>query len=178
MAVLLIVAAFAIPQMMTTIDAYRVRGTMSSIAGLTQRCRLLALKKNTTADMAFTTSGGNVLMYCKVITDTSALSSSDPQVTLPKQFSTPGTPTGGPTLLTPSFMWGSSGSSLRTNLPPYFNSRGLPCDSVAVGTACTSIYGYVYYFKYTTKNTRWAAMSVSPASRVQNWYWNGQGWGN
>jgi prepilin-type N-terminal cleavage/methylation domain-containing protein len=178
MAVILIVAAFAIPTMVTSIDAYRVRGTMSSVAGLTQRCRLLALKKNSSAHMFVAVNAGSVLMYCKEITDATPLNSSDPQITLPNQFSIPGTPTGGPTQLTATALWGSAGSTFRTDLDPYFNSRGLPCDAVAAGTACKTIVGYLYYFKYTSKNTRWAAVSISPASRIQNWFWNGTGWGN
>jgi prepilin-type N-terminal cleavage/methylation domain-containing protein len=51
MAVLLIVGAIAAPTVATTIDAYRLRGTLTSVSGLAQRCRLLALKKNSTSHM-------------------------------------------------------------------------------------------------------------------------------
>lgn len=179
MAVLLIVGAIATPTIATTMDAYRMRGTLTNISGLTQRCRLLALKKNSTSHMFVTTNNGSVVMYCKEINDpTTTLADSDPQIQLPDQFSIPGLPTGGATQLTASLMWGSSGSTFSVDSDPYFNSRGLPCSAVNVGSPCTSVTGYVYYFKYTRGTARWAALSVSPASRIQNWFWNGSGWGN
>jgi len=46
------------------------------------------------------------------------------------------------------------------------------------GAACSSIHGYVYYFKYSSRSTRWTAVSVSPASRMQNWFLSGSSWGN
>jgi prepilin-type N-terminal cleavage/methylation domain-containing protein len=177
-AILLIIGAIATPTIATTMDAYRLRGTLTSIDGFTQRCRLLALKKNSTAHMFVTTSNGRVVMYCKELTDTSAMNSADPQIQMPVQFSAPGLPTGGPTQLTASGMWGSSGSTFNVDTDPYFNSRGLPCNSVNIGSPCTSVTGYVYYFKYTRGAVRWAALSVSPASRIQNWFWNGTSWGN
>ena len=178
MAVLLIVGAIAAPTVATTIDAYRLRGTLTSVSGLAQRCRLLALKKNSTSHMVVTTNGGVVVMYCKEINDTSSLSASDPQIELSTQFSTPGLPTGGATQLDANTMWGSSGSTFNENSDPYFNSRGLPCNAVSVGTACTTVTGYVYYLKYTRGSPRWAALSISPASRIQSWFWNGSSWGN
>ena len=178
MAVLMIVAAIAVPTIATTMDAYRLRGTLTSISGFTQRCRLLALKKNSSSHMFVQTTNGTVVMYCKEITDTSARNTSDPQIQLPVEFSTPGLPTGGPTQLTANFMWGSSGSTFNVDSDPYFNSRGLPCNAVSIGSPCTSVTGYVYYFKYTRGSVRWAAFSLSPASRIQSWFWNGTSWGN
>lgn len=175
MAVMLILAALTTPITLNTMDAYKLRGSMSSVAGLAQRCRLVALQQNTTSHMYFTTSGGAVTMYCKVNSDTSGLKATDPQLTLDTKFSIGSTPTNA---LTASTMWGSSGSSFTANSDPYFNSRGLPCSAPSAGAACSTINGYVYYFKYTSHTTRWSAMSVSPAARMQNWYWNGSGWGN
>jgi hypothetical protein len=149
---------------------------MSSVSGLAQRCRVLALQKNTTSRLYFQTIGGAVTIFCKATNDpTQSLLQSDPQLTLDTRFSTGATPAN---TLNATTMWGSSGSSYNTNQDPYFNSRGLPCQAPSAGAACSSIYGYVYYFKYSSRTTRWAAMSVSPAARMQNWYWNGSSWGN
>lgn len=179
MAVLLIVGAIAMPTVATTMDAYRLRGSLTNISGLTQRCRLLALKKNSTSHLFVDTSTGSVILYCKEINDpTTSRTVSDPQVQLPTQFSAPGLPTGGPTQLTASLMWGSSGSTFNVDSDPYFNSRGLPCNAVSAGSPCTSVTGYVYYFKYTGTKVRWTAISISPASRLQSWFWNGGSWGN
>ncbi len=179
MVVMLIVAAFAVPSLKNTMDAYRVRTTLTSIMGLTQRCRLQALKNNTSEHMYVQTNASAVQLFCQnVPTSTGVLQSTDPQITLGTQFSIPGAPTGAVTPLTGTIMWGSANATVASNLDPYFNSRGLPCAAVGVGTACNTITGYVYYFRYTSGNTRWAALSISPAGRMQTWFWNGSGWGN
>jgi hypothetical protein len=180
MAVMLVVAAFAVPSLTNTMDAYRVRSAMNSISGLTQRCRVQSLKKNTSEHMYVQANGGTVQLFCQdVPTATGVLQSTDPQISLSEQFSIPGTPTGGPAQLTGTSMWGSSNAVFVVDSDPYFNSRGLPCAAVGVGTACSTVTGYVYYVKYTSKsNPRWAALSISPAGRIQNWFWNGTSWGN
>jgi prepilin-type N-terminal cleavage/methylation domain-containing protein len=180
MAVMLVVAAFAVPSLTNTMDAYRVRSAMNDISGLTQRCRVQSLRKNTSERMYVKTTGGMVQLFCQdIATGTGVVQSTDPQISLLKQFSIPGTPTGGPTQLTGTTMWGSANAAFAVDSDPYFSSRGLPCAAVGVGTACSTITGYVYYVKYTTRNSaRWAALSISPAGRVQNWFWNGTGWGN
>ncbi|HET8824891.1 MAG TPA: type II secretion system protein [Terriglobales bacterium] len=175
MAVMLVLAALTTPITLNTMDAYKLRGSMSGVSGLAQRCRLLALQKNTTSHMYFTTSGGAVTMYCKINSDTSGLQTSDPQLSLDTKFSIGSTPT---TALSATTMWGSSGSTFSANSDPYFNSRGLPCSAPSAGAACSTINGYVYYFKYSSHTTRWSAISVSPAARMQNWYWNASSWGN
>jgi len=180
MAVALIVAAFAVPSMTSTLDAYRVRGNLTSVSGLTQRCRIQALKKNTSERIYVQTNAGKVQLFCQdVVAATGVLQPTDPQITLVPQFSIPGTPTGGPTQLTGAVMWGSSTAQYLVDLDPFFNSRGLPCSAVGVGTACSTVRGYVFYFRYTGgRNTRWTALSISPAGRIQNWFWNGTAWGN
>ncbi len=179
MAVMLVVAAFAVPSLTSTMDAYRVRSAMNSISGLTQRCRVQSLKKNTSERIYVNAVGGQMQMFCQdVATGTGVVQPTDPQISLSGQFSTPGTPTGGPTPLTGTIMWGSTNAVFAVDSDPYFNSRGLPCAAVGVGTACSTVTGYLYYVKYTGQNSRWAALSISPAGRIQNWFWNGTGWGN
>ena len=179
MAIILVVAAFAVPTMVTTMDAYRMRSSLSSTLAMTQRARLMAIKKNKTQQMHFITRGNNVVLYYK---DQNAavttLQNTDAQFWLSTPFSIPGAPTGGPTALTGTTMWGS-------NLTPtydqdiLFNSRGAPCTIAVANGPCTPGTGYVYYFKYkTASRTRWAAVSVSPAGRIESWFWNGNGWGN
>ena len=174
-AVMLVVAAIAAPITLNTLDAYKLRGTVSSVSGLAQRCRVLALQKNTTSHLYFQTINNAVTVYCKINSDTSGLQSTDPQLMLDTRFSIGATPSN---TLNATTMWGSSGSTFSANSDPYFNSRGLPCSAPSAGAACSTINGYVYYLKYSSRTTRWAAMSVSPASRMQNWYWNGSSWGN
>jgi prepilin-type N-terminal cleavage/methylation domain-containing protein len=176
MAMMLILAAMVTPITLNTMDAYKLRGSMGSVSGLAQRCRLLALQKNTTSRMYFQTNSGAVTMYCKANNDpTQTLKQSDPQLTLDTKFSIGATPS---STMTSTTMWGAAGTAFSSNSDPYFNSRGLPCAPPSPGAACSSIHGYVYYFKYSSRSTRWTAVSVSPASRMQNWFLSGSSWGN
>lgn len=172
-AIILVVAAFAVPNIMTTMDAYRLRGALTNIVGITQRSRVQAVRLNNTERLHVILSGNTVVLYYKPANSGNpGLQTTDPQLPLAMEFSIPGLPAG-PPQLTGVTMWGSN-VPFKTNSDPYFNSRGLPWDPVArVAT------GYVYYFKYKRGNrVRWAALSISPAGRIQNWFWSGTTWGN
>ena len=177
MAIILIVAAFSVPTMVTTMDAYRLRNSLSSSVAMVQRARLQAIKTNQTQELQFITSGNQVVLYYKstnsnnlaLQTQRVGNTAPDPQFWMPTTFSIPGAPTSGATPLKGLLMWNSNVNPGQTNVPMFFNSRGMPGDPT----------GYLYYFKYNSANrTRWAALSVSPAGRIESWFWNGNGWGN
>ena len=181
--VMLIVAAFAIPTLSTTLDSFRVRGTVSSAANLIQRARTQAIKVNQSQRIHFATVASRVTVFVTNSNDAAVapvrtdkqLSS---QIEFPYQFSIGALPAGGPTLLTGNLMWGST-LTPKVNVDPYFNSRGLPCLPDPVTQVCAPTTGFVYYYKYTTgRSARWAATSISPAGRIESWYWNGTAWGN
>jgi prepilin-type N-terminal cleavage/methylation domain-containing protein len=175
-AVILVVAAFAVPNMVSTLDAFRLRSSMNSAMSMTQRARLAAIKQNQTQELQFIVNGNQVVLYYKnansanlgLKTTSTAGNPADAQFWMPTPFSIPGVPAG-PTALTGLIMWNSNVNPNSVNVPMFFNSRGMPGDAT----------GYLYYFTYKSANrTRWAAVSVSPAGRIQSWFWNGNGWGN
>jgi len=180
-AIALIIAAIAIPAVTKTMDVYRTRGAMANVAGMFQRCRLQGIKDDTSERiLGFTTpSGGQPFFYCKDLANqNNAALSTDPQILLIPQMSVAAAPQGTPPRLTPQRMWGANFANVGVDKDPFFNSRGLPCSAPVPNGACSKISGYVEYFKYTSQNTRWAAISISPAGRVQTWFWNGNSWGN
>ena len=192
-AILLITVAFAIPTLRTTLDSYRMRGTLSSAANLAQRCRSQAIKRNITQHMHFATVGNRVVLFVTDIDDTVSvtapttgeISTADPKLSavlwLPSQFALAAAPTGigAPTQLTGSLMWGTSLNPNVGPQDPYFSSRGMPCLPDPVTTACNPTNGFVYYFTYQRGTTNlWAATSISPAGRIESWFWNGTSWGN
>ena len=67
-AVMLVVAALAAPTLTTTIDSFRMRGTLSSIANLAQRARTQAIKKNTSQHIHFATVNKQAVTF---VTDAS-----------------------------------------------------------------------------------------------------------
>lgn len=180
LAIGLILAAFAIPTMVRTLDAYHTRGTMTNIVGLVQRCRVQGIKHDNSEGILLDTVGGQTRLYCKDISAiASAVQTSDPQIILMPEFSLAPAPTGtNPTPLNALTMWGANFTQIGVDTAPFFNSRGLPCTAPVAGGACTQISGYVSYFTYTGRSTRWAAISISPAGRIQTWFWNGNSWGN
>jgi prepilin-type N-terminal cleavage/methylation domain-containing protein len=181
----LVISAFAIPTMVTTLDAFKIRGAMGSAAGISQRCRTIAIKKDLSQRLHFATVGNRVVLFVTDGTDaavapltTDKLLSA--QVWVPNQFSIPGPPAGpgAPTLLTGTIMWGTV-LVPNVNVDPYFNSRGLPCLPDPITGVCNPTTGFVYYFRYTSAGrNKWAATSISPAGRIQSWFWNGVSWGN
>src|SRR5215475_15563546 len=62
-AVMLVVAALAAPTLTTTLDSYRMPGTLSSIANLAQRARTQAIKKNTSQHIHFATVANRAVTF-------------------------------------------------------------------------------------------------------------------
>ena len=185
-AIVLVVAAFAVPNITTTMASYRVRSALNQSANMALLCRTQAIKNNVTQRLHFSTVNNRVVLWDADAADAAAQpvagdAQLHAQMWLSPQFSDPGLPTGGPTQLTAQIMWGSNipTSQINVNSDVYFNSRGMPCIPAAGGGVCGVTNGFVYYFRYTgAGRARWAATSVSPAGRIESWFWNGASWGN
>ncbi len=177
-AIMLIVAAFAVPTVVKTMDGMRVRGSLNSAVSLAQRTRYQAIKGNVTERMHVTTVSGQTVLFTTDISDTNtAPVGGDPLlhgvIWMPTQFAINVTPS---TTLTGNGMWGSNVTP-NVNQDIYFNSRGMPC--LTAGGICSPTTGFVYYFQYTgSSGSRWAALSVSPAGRIESWFWDGGSWEN
>jgi Tfp pilus assembly protein FimT len=178
-AISMIITMTTIPNMVNGIGALRLRSSMTSLEGVIQNCRMLAVKQNQTMSTHFsvTTYGGSdgVLAYVKKAADPNPVSNSDSQVQLEQPvtqvttLSGPGAPT---TALDSSIL----GFTPQTG-DPSFKSTGLPC--AYSGGNCV-INGFVYYFHDArpAPQTGWAAISISPAGRLKKWFWNGSIWTN
>jgi prepilin-type N-terminal cleavage/methylation domain-containing protein len=171
-AVILIVAVTAVPNMLTVVANTRIRASISSLSGQIQNTRMLAVKNNRTMTTNFAVVGSGLVAYAKTATDGSAVTATDPQVQLEAPIDKHITPSGGgaPPALTTTQL----GFSPETGNPS-FTSRGLPC-AYSAGT-CPS-RGFVYYFKDTRQSgsSGWSAISISPAGRIRKWFWSGSGW--
>lgn len=170
-AIAAIVTVTAVPKMTNVIANAKLRASMTSVSGLLQNTRMVAVQQNKTKTTLF--SGGTttrLMGYVKDAGDTSALTTRDAQVEMEAPITKLTTPsgTGAPSAI------GTLGFTPQTG-DPSFNSRGLPC-VYSAGT-CTN-YGFVYYFKDTriAGAGGWAAISVSPAGRIKRWFWNGSAW--
>jgi prepilin-type N-terminal cleavage/methylation domain-containing protein len=179
LAIMLIVAAFAVPTIPKVIDGARIRGAMGTLANIEQICRTQAVKSDASQRLHLTTNSNRVQLFVTLANSTQTLpAASDPQLSLPSEFAIAAAPTGTtPPPLTASVMWGTT-LTPNVSVDPYFNSRGLPCYPDVTGV-CAATPGFVNYFTYRSGgNTRWAAISISPAGRIKSWFWYGNQWGD
>jgi prepilin-type N-terminal cleavage/methylation domain-containing protein len=175
MAIMLTVAAFALPQLMTSIYMWRVRSAANDLAGLIQQGRILAEKQNTTLAVYTGTvnRGTGAFVNCSVLTSTPCSSggngttfqSGDPEIAFANGV-TNSTASSAPGTLSPGFTPEAAGTVL------YFGPRGLP--EKTSGATYVLSNGVVFYI--TDNHNDWAAVSVSGAGRSKIWMWNGTSW--
>jgi Tfp pilus assembly protein FimT len=172
-AIVLVIGGMTIPSMLPVISNARVHSGVTSMSGLLQNCRMLAVKENRTLTTRFVTvNGATLLGYVKSASDTSLLKDTDPQAEWEAPVIMMSSPTGAghPDTITTAVL----GFTPQTT-EPSFNPRGLPC--VYSGGTCSN-NGFLYYFKDTSRPGAqgWAALSISPAGRIKKWFWNGVVW--
>jgi prepilin-type N-terminal cleavage/methylation domain-containing protein len=187
----LVVAAFALPSMGGAITTMRLRSSMSSIAGILQETRIVAVKSNKFA-VARTTNfnGANVfytdLNFNNAYTPAAGNTAAEPSVGIPISVSFQTTP---PTALPTTSLLGAAFAAAVTSQATVFNvgfnARGLPCTptggSPVTGTptscATDGSVGYLMYFKIAgTFGDNWSAITITPAGRVHTWILNGTHW--
>jgi type II secretory pathway pseudopilin PulG len=175
----LIVTVTAIPNTVNSIGALRLRSSMTSLEGVIQNCRMLAVKQNQTMSTHFivTTYGASngVLAYVKKASDANPVLTADSQVQLEQPVTrvTTLSGTGAPTTALDNLILGFTPQTG----DPSFTMTGLPC--AYSGGNCTN-NGFIYYFHDSrpAPRTGWAAISISPAGRLKKWFWSGSTWTN
>jgi len=163
----LAVAGVAVPKIVTTMANVELRSAIHSAAGVMQQTRMQAIKDNKYRKTRYinTTGGGFVF---EDLNDNSAPDRIEPQAQMGNTVMAYSAPTGINSL-----------SSTELNYSPVtvtsitFSPSGQPCNTI---TSCA--VGMVFYFTdtRTVGTPGWAAVSVSPAGRVQCWVWNGRAW--
>ena len=145
---------------------------MTSLAGVLQNCRVLAVEEKKHMTMHFSAQSECILAYDKRSSASGGLEVHDSQVPLEAavvRVTAPSGP-GAPPVLSNTVL----GFTPQTGVPS-FNTTGLPC--VYNSGACTN-HGFAYYFHDSRPQGQvgWAALSISPAGRLKKWYWNGSSW--
>ena len=172
----MIITMTALPNMINAIGNIRMRSSMTSLAGVLQNCRILAVKQNKAMTTHFVAraygSSSGVIAYVKLAIDSSDLGTGDSQVQLEApvtRVTAPSGPGAPPTLDV------SQLSFTPQTGDPTFNPTGLPC--AYSGGNCPN-KGFIYYFHDTRLAAQmgWAALSISPAGRLKKWYWSGSAW--
>jgi Tfp pilus assembly protein FimT len=173
----MIVTATALPSMTSAIANAKMRASMTSVSGLLQNTRMMAVQQNATKtarNFNRTTTPYSLVYYVKTASDGSSIQTSDSQIEMEAPITPYDAPTGAgaPAAVTNAAL-GMSTAPLTSD--PSFNSRGLPC--TYSGGTCTPNVGFIKYFKDNRiSNGGWAAISISPAGRIKRWFWNGTSW--
>jgi type II secretory pathway pseudopilin PulG len=176
LAMVLVASTVAVPSMITVVTNTRLRQGMGSLSTLYQNSRALAVRQNKITRVRFQLSNNNWVAYVDDGISPSGLTTSAPQIWLPKKFAKVDPPSGTAPAPLDAATCGSSISPDTTD-DTYFNQMGTPC--LYSSGSCSSNQSYAYYFTYQgSMSTAWAAMCVSPAGRIKAWYWDGGAWQN
>jgi len=180
----LVVTAMGAPVMSNAIANMKLRSSMTSVSGLLQNTRAIAVQQNTVKTAChfnLTSAPYSLVYFVKNGTDcsTATMASTDPQIEMEAPITPYASPSGigAPGTLDNINQLGVTVSPLTTD--PSFNSRGIPCQYVSSGTCSTNV-SFVQYFKDNRigGSGGWAAISVSPAGRIRRWFYNGSSWIN
>ena len=172
LAIALVLSAISIPNMAAVVSNARLHAGVSSISGLLQNGRMIAVKKNKAMSVHFEAEDASIVGYVKEVLDTSERTGSDMQAQWEDPVSMMMAPAGddAPDPLSTTVLGFTPEESI-----PSFNSRGLPC---AYSSGICPNRGFVYYFKDTSRpdGQGWAALSITPAGRIARWFWHSGQW--
>jgi Tfp pilus assembly protein FimT len=175
-ALVLILAAFAIPNTATMIANMRLRNSASEVSALSQLVRMQAVRNNTTSSLLFGLPTGQGA--CVDSNSNGQCDATEPLVQFGGTVFVAGAPSGAGG--SPAILDGAGGplgwTATAGNVS--FNARGSTCDNTH--TPCATGVNYVIYLTDTRAFGRsaWAAISVTAAGRSKVWLWNGAAWTN
>ena len=196
-AIMFVVAAYAIPTWVTAQRLAKLRGAETAYAGILQMARTRAVNDDRYYSVYTKLATGNnpqmayVDIYPQNINGSSgngpngnfvAGPPGDPMVTLsPEAVPQPVASAPNTANLFTSFCSACANAIIK-NTAPTWGPDGLPCAPVTAaggtGLVCNSAGGpiaYVAFFQSST-NQEWDAVTVSPAGRIKTWYYTGAIW--
>jgi prepilin-type N-terminal cleavage/methylation domain-containing protein len=184
-AVILVVAAIAVPNTMQIWYNMELRATGDEVAGLMQQGRILAAKTNSYYALCYqTTSNGYTQVYLSkfVLTTTTPCvftAGNTLTITLARLISAASAaPGGSPNPTNYSYALDTtSGTPCDNTCTLAYSPRGLPCKFVSSTSTCSTPAAtyFVYYFQDSRPNG-WTALLVTKAGRTKALTWNGTSW--
>jgi type II secretory pathway pseudopilin PulG len=191
MAIMLILAGFAVPKFLTMYHTAKLRGAVSDFSGIAQSARINAVQDSRFYSVYFLGNEAFVGIWPKSNNGASGLGGTvidprDPQIGIPSEVTSvaagnaPNTPN-----LSSQFLPAGSGltpkdGSPGAGTPITFGPRGLPCTSQTAtgGTVCDSAGGATAFWVFFQNRIsgELEAVTVSPAGRIRKWYYGGGAW--
>jgi Tfp pilus assembly protein FimT len=191
----LLVCAWAIPSALTSIRMAHLRGAASDYAGLLEQARIYSIRDNRYYSTYILAPAGNNLvaqayvdMLPKVLTGASgnggtSVAVGDPTITIESDVvlesvgAAPNTSNLESQLLPATTPVTPTDGSVTA---PTFGPRGLPCTPISMtgGSVCDSSGGPTAYWTFlkNSKSSSWQAVTITPAGRIQKWYYTGSAW--
>lgn len=184
--VAMVIMVMSVPTVVKSYGSLRLRSCVGDVGGLVQQTRSAAVRQNAAVPLQISTSVAKCpgcTVYYVDYNNNGTLDAGEPEVILPA----------GVTLITdgsqPVSLNSTNMPGCPSNIPPvttssllYFNARGLPCPYNSTYNSCSNSPGpstcSVFYFngQAPLAGPIWAAISVSPAGRVQVWNLDGSTW--
>lgn len=189
-ALIMVVAAMATPNVMNAINNIRLRGSAGEVAGLLQQCRQAAVRNNRYYTVKPTVVTGARGAYVDLNYNNgfdNVAPAPEPLIQFPQSISV--VSAGAPNTANLVNQCCSTFTPQAASILPSFNARGLPCVSPGgnpppansvcnVRDAANNTVGFVYYMNQTRPfgAVGWAAVSVTPAGRIRVWTYSGSTW--
>jgi prepilin-type N-terminal cleavage/methylation domain-containing protein len=178
LAIIFVVAAITLPSLPAILESIKVRGAADELASFYQEARMRAIQDDNYYEVivnpagAFLDLGGN------------GLAAGNPTLQLPAAITLNnlGAPAGldqkklgfTPFSTETSAMFDQDGTQ-RPGVA--WNSRGVPCQRPGATSVCQTGIGWVQYVQYQGGGGPvYAAVTVSPASKVKVWTYKGGAW--
>lgn len=167
LAMVMVLSTVAIPAILGSVAAMNLRMTATELSGAMGYARMKAVHDNRPYALRVITVTGRTAVYLD-LNNNGALDGGEEKALL---------------VLPHSIVFDSSGPALTLSgvqvlSLPAFSAYGKPC--AMSGSTCASAPGTQFYIMmrqdriFTTPG--WIAVSVTPASRIQVWSWNGVSW--
>jgi Tfp pilus assembly protein FimT len=175
-AILIIVGAMVFVNGARLVQTIRLNQSASSYANMLQQARLRAVRDDTFYSVLTTTSGGAPLAFID-IGQQGTYTAGYPAMVF-SQNVTAQAFSSGPALsnLEGQFLPANGLGAVDSTDNPTFGPRGLPC--TPSGNTCPSLNqptAYITFFQNSV-TTKWSAVTVTPAARIQVWNYDGSAW--
>jgi Tfp pilus assembly protein FimT len=180
-ALVLIIAGVAVPQVMQIIYNIRLRNAAVETADLMQQARITAARKNISPGLPvrFQTNNGTQQAYIDLKND-STLDAGDPYIDLPTGITAAsGAPNGTGGAPSAYTLVGdtSSGTPYDNTNVLAFSPRGLPCEYSSSTCSTPATTYFVFYFNDSRPSGYgWTAVLVTKSGRTRALFWNGTTW--
>ncbi len=193
--IVLIVAASALPTLVTSLRNAHLRGAASDYSGLLEQDRIYSIRDNRFYSTYVMAATGNsavaqvfVDMLPKRLNQASgnggaSIDPKDPVITIESDITVQAVANAPNTSNLESQLLPATTPVTPTDgsvTAPTFGPRGLPCTPITVSgaTICDSSGGATAFWTFfeNLKDSSWQAVTITPAGRIQKWYYDGTVW--